>query len=75
MAVEALHGLVDSQADERLWPVNDGRTPGWCSRPISALRSTRERPEDVQTGLHGGEHRGLLDAARAPDLVREPDER
>jgi integrase len=41
MAVEALRALWDSRLMSGSWPVTDGRTPGWCSPPTSAVISMR----------------------------------
>ena len=66
MAVGALGALLDSQAQSEPWPERDGRTPGWCSRPITALPSTRERPEDVQARVQAGR----LDVGWTPRELR-----
>jgi hypothetical protein len=56
------------------WPVKDGRTPGWCSRPISAPPSTRRTSGRCSSGCADGGGRRQLDATRATHFIRKPDE-
>jgi hypothetical protein len=54
--------------------------PGFASfflsstRPIPATPRLGERSEDFQAGMQTGGRQGRLDAVRAAELVREPDE-
>ena len=59
IAVEALRGLLDSQADERLLAGERWQDTGLVfTTHLGTALDARNVPEDVQTGLYGGGHRG-----------------
>ena len=76
-AVHALRTWSGLQAGERLAAGDGWQDTGLGAgvhHPPGCRPGRGERPEDVQAGLHRGRGRGRLDAARAADLVRQPDE-
>jgi hypothetical protein len=72
-AVQALRAWSGSQAGERL--AAGGRLTGHRAgihHPPRRRPGRGQRPQEVQTRLHRSRHRGQLDTARAPDLIRQP---